>query len=282
MPSLTHTHLCIRHCICMYTKMQIVPWVMFNTARAPPQQLTSLLMRGALSSSQMAPPGTLPCEHTLTHTPAWVVRTLASPATRPHAEQPLVVRARRCPSPGQRAALSLLPCIVTPSPPFVLPPIPLHHPWQLLIHVAALQMSQLTSWESSGGEIWGGGEEQAEEETEEERVSSTYQHEETHLLLKIHESSHKRWNRFQTGLNKFRPNLLRQLDFSLLVSLFLGLLFLFFLKDIYQISGGRWTQGKCGTRMHACVLMSMALGRGTARCGSPSACPWSSPPGPGY
>ncbi len=41
---------------------------MFDTAWVLPQQLTSLLMRRALSSSQMALPGTLPSTHTHTHT----------------------------------------------------------------------------------------------------------------------------------------------------------------------------------------------------------------------
>lgn len=41
-----------------------------------------------------------------------------------------------------------LPLSCSPSYPSSLPPSRL---WQLLIHVAALQMSQLTSWENSGG-----------------------------------------------------------------------------------------------------------------------------------
>lgn len=51
-----------------------VPRVMFDTARVLPQQLTSLLMRRALSSSQMALPGTLPCANTHTHT-HWYTHT---------------------------------------------------------------------------------------------------------------------------------------------------------------------------------------------------------------
>lgn len=65
----------------------------------------------------------------------------------PHTEQLLVVRAPH-PSLRQPPSLSLLPCIVTPSLPILFPPS--SRLWQLLIHVAALQMSQLTSWESSG------------------------------------------------------------------------------------------------------------------------------------
>ena len=72
---LKHTHVCVCVCVCVcaYTSMQIVccvcvPRVMFDTAWVLPQQLTSLLMRRALSSSQMAPPGTLPHTHTHTHT----------------------------------------------------------------------------------------------------------------------------------------------------------------------------------------------------------------------
>lgn len=65
---------------------------MFNTAWVLPQQLTSLLMRRALSSCQMAPPGTLPhlsLSHTHnpthTHTPSshpglHLVSTLHTPA----------------------------------------------------------------------------------------------------------------------------------------------------------------------------------------------------------
>lgn len=43
------------------------------------------------------------------------------------------------------------PSLARSLPPSIPPPTPSFHLWQLLIHVTALQMSQLTSWENSRG-----------------------------------------------------------------------------------------------------------------------------------
>lgn len=124
---------------------------MFDTGWVLPQQLTPLLMRRALSSSQMAPAGTLPHTHTNTFVCVCMcAHTFCTPQSfgpsASLAQQSLVVSAR-CLSSLEAAPSSLLlpPPSLAPS----VPPSP--HLWQLLIHVTALQMSQLTSWENSRG-----------------------------------------------------------------------------------------------------------------------------------
>lgn len=127
---------------------------MFDTGWVLPQQLTPLLMRRALSSSQMAPAGTLPHTHTNTFV-CVCVRThfarhshLVLPPLSPNSRW---LSALLAPPPLRQP----LPLYFSPHPswlpPSVPPPTPSLHLWQLLIHVTALQMSQLTSWENSRG-----------------------------------------------------------------------------------------------------------------------------------
>lgn len=123
---------------------------MFDTAWVPPQQLTSLLMRRALSSSQMAAPGTLPCVCTRAHR-----QTLTYAHTHTQSCLPLLYTSQLLvaspphPSLQQPLPRHFSPCIVTLLLSILFPPS--SRLWQLLIHVAALQMSQLTSWENSRG-----------------------------------------------------------------------------------------------------------------------------------
>lgn len=131
---------------------------MFDTGWVLPQQLTPLLMRRALSSSQMAPAGTLPHTHTNTFVCVCLcAHTFCTPQSSGPpaslAQQSLVVSAP-CPSSLEAAPSSLLlppPSLARSLPPSIPPPTPSFHLWQLLIHVTALQMSQLTSWENSRG-----------------------------------------------------------------------------------------------------------------------------------
>lgn len=120
-----------------------VPRVMFDTARVLPQQLTSLLMRRALSSSQMALPGTLPCANTHTHThwythtdtythmqAGWFMHIHAHSLTLP--SKPVVhltvafpitsLNVLQAPSPA--LPCPPLPCPSLPSHPLRLPPPP--------------------------------------------------------------------------------------------------------------------------------------------------------------
>lgn len=133
--------------ICVATNIQTVycrrvPRAMFDKAWVLPQQLTSLLMRRVLWCSQMVPPGTLPRAHThactcsrntvspcCTSNSCWLSAPLAPPSRQPLPLQFSPALSVYC-SPSVAASLWL---------------------WQLLIHVTALQMSQLTSWENSRG-----------------------------------------------------------------------------------------------------------------------------------
>ena len=126
--------MCAHVCVRAYTSMQIVccvcvPRVMFDTAWVLPQQLTSLLMRRALSSSQMAPPGTLPHTHTHTHVHTHTLLCTDSQThtlTRRHAHIHIYAHAHTIPSPPA-LHLTVAGC-QCPSP------LPLHFSPALSIH----------------------------------------------------------------------------------------------------------------------------------------------------
>lgn len=151
-------------------------------------------MRRALSSSQMALPGTLPCSHTrtcanmqyihrytITHRHAHI-HTYARAHTRNHISP---CRTPNCCwlSVPLTPLASLLHCFLWFSILPLFPPSP--HLWQLLIHVAALQMSQLTSWENSREEKRG-----EDLRGEEEFAASLYLIEEQTTGWKIYRSIH--------------------------------------------------------------------------------------------
>lgn len=125
-------------------------------------------MRRALSSSQMAPPGKLPCTHAHMHMCTHTVHSHIHTLTRRHAYIHIYAHAHTynpvspCCTPNCCWLSALLTSpLGTPLPLHFSPalssmalhpsPLPSLHRWQLLIHVAALQMSQLTSWENSRG-----------------------------------------------------------------------------------------------------------------------------------
>lgn len=123
-------------------------------------------MRRALSSSQMAAPGTLPCMHTHTRARANTVKhshvdTHICTRMHMHTHNPVspCCTPNSCwlPAPPHPSLQQPLPRHFSPACVTLLLSIlfpPSSRLWQLLIHVAALQMSQLTSWENSRG---GGG-----------------------------------------------------------------------------------------------------------------------------